>query len=116
MRYDDRLGWKRAGECIVGSVTEYGPLISVALTDENGAFALNTSECDDFGDLASDTLAVAVVLPDTVLMGAPFRVNSGQRIEAEVTVDEGGSLCDDNEYTFVDGYIYRFPPRTITIP
>lgn len=119
MVYDNwwgRGGWKRVGECLEGRVDDYGPLISVDLTDANGAFALNASACEMFPDLATDTLVVAVLLPDTTLLGTPFRVNSVQGTAVEVTASEGGSLCDDNEYTYVDGYIYKFPPRNVTVP
>ena len=118
MKYDVRRnqdGWARINECIVGRVDRQGPLVPVTLTNANGGFALSVAACDDYyGDIEHDTLAVAILLPDTVLMGTPFRVNSVQRIAVEGKF-EGDSPCDDG-YTYVDGYIYSFPPRDILVP
>jgi len=90
----------------------------VSLTNENGGFALIVVSCGfEFeGGVGNDTLAVAVILPDTTLIGAPFRVGGVSPSVTSGTCSSGGIGCAENEYDCVYGYTYDYPAKNIPIP
>lgn len=89
----------------------YSVLNSFALTKSDGSYSFNITECSFFDEEIYDTVAVAVVLPDTVLMGEPFRLSPLHRDVITQHVDEG---CTG--YDRIDGYIYNIPTKNIDLP
>lgn len=111
--------WKRIQTCNGEGAEEFGPFITTSLTTAEGRFSLRVSVCGSGHPFCCDTLAVALVSPDTMIIGSPFRFDAVKPTLLEKTgteYDSGGCACDDDEYTYVDGYIYEYPPDTLTIP
>jgi hypothetical protein len=104
--------WHPVSACHGEGAERYGPLVDMVLTDKNGYFKLNIASCG-FERSGYDTLAVAVVLPDTTYMGTPFRLDAvpPKVIQAHTENDYG---CDG--YDYVEGYVYEFPARNIALP
>ena len=111
--------WDRIDTCDGEGTEPYGPFVTTTLTSEAGEFSLRASVCGS-GYPSCDTLAVGVVYPDTIIVGAPFAFNIVKPTEIEKTgktQGESGFICTcDNEYTYVDGYIYDYPSITVTVP
>jgi hypothetical protein len=90
--------------------------IAAAVTDSAGAYYLDVW----VGSFLGDSLAVAVVLPDTFLLGNPFRRKSARNeysIREPFPRENEGFLCSDSiEYEDREvGDTYAFPPDTIIV-
>lgn len=101
-RFSPSLGWERLlSRC--GRPEDWsGP---VAITDSNGRFRVSPCAC-----VEPDSIAVAVVLPDTMIVGDPIRRRSLSRYETDVddSYTEDGFLCDDTvKSSYVDYYTYQ---------
>jgi len=88
-----RSSWKPLGGCR----PDFGGLAnenSIGLTNANGRFGLRVYAC-----YLPDTIAVGVLLPDTVILGAPIvtkRLRSWPQ-EAGYEYEEDGFFCDDTK-------------------
>ena len=88
---------------------------AVALTRESGRFSLSGSTAAT--DLVC-SLTVAVVFPDTLLLGAPFDEGEPVYTEEEYyTYEEDGFLCDDTRTgSYVTSYVYYYDDIVVTLP
>ena len=101
--------WQLLGQCDGEGAERVGTLRNVFLTREDGRFQLAVSVCRTL-----DSLAVAVVYPDTVILGEPFSPESVQPEVVEKTGRrEDGSFCDGDEYSYEDGYVYRHAEKIV---
>jgi hypothetical protein len=105
----------RAGHTACGYVLD-DQGVPAALTDVDGAFYLDVvSSTGEF-----DSLAVAVVYPDTFLMGQPFSIysatNAFSLTESVPHVNNGFFCTSSIEYTDrTTGYAYSFSPDTLVL-
>jgi hypothetical protein len=61
--------WCRLINCDIEEASAYGPFVPMTLTAADGRFSLRVAVCNSYW---LDTLAVAVVYPDTMLAGDSF--------------------------------------------
>jgi hypothetical protein len=87
------------------------------LTDEQGRFRVNS---DEQYDLEFDSLVVAMVSPDTTLIGNPFPASEDESPYAVESLHHGiedGFLCDDTVSSWkVDGYEHGYTDKVLPIP
>ena len=105
----------RAGRTDCGYVLD-DQGIPAALTDVDGAFYLDVVSSSGW----FDSLAVAVVYPDTFLMGQPFSIHSATNAfpltESVPHVNDGSFCTSSIEYTDqTTGYVYSFSPDTLVL-
>jgi hypothetical protein len=85
---------------------------SLALTGPSGRFIVAASSLEPV-----DSIAAAVVLPDTFLMGMPRDAQAPefrQSIE-DTYLDDGGFFCGDKEKSRVAGTVYFFSFDTLVV-
>jgi hypothetical protein len=97
-------GWRILHSCSPERAEEWGGTRDIFLTDHWGRYYLSVWNCS-----APDSIAPAVVLPDTILFGPRIARRSlgNFRYDRTYEIEEDGFLCDDeHDVTVVDGYMY----------
>lgn len=90
----------------------------ICLTDTSGKFKLTAEISDRIGGGlgAHDSLAVGVMFPDQmIVLGEPFSVLSVQGSEHNQSVKDDGIFCDSYS-SYVAGYHYEYPEKTVAVP
>lgn len=89
---------------------------AAALTREDGSFSV-TGKAFDYSESVC-SLVVAVVFPDTLLLGTPFDEGEPYHTEEDTrSSTEDGFLCNETHHTkFVTGYFYFQDDVVVTIP
>jgi hypothetical protein len=107
--------WQALNTCDGYGAEPYGPFVASGVTDEEGRFRLRVSVCGS-GYPSHDSLAIAVVEPDTAIVGSSFSYDivDPTVIEEQYTREKRWG-CDE-QWTFPDGYIYQYPALSYPIP
>jgi hypothetical protein len=108
--------WTQLGTCDGEGAEPYGPFDTEELSPAAGRLSLRVSVCGSGYPRCGDSLAVAVIYPDTMVVAPAFAFDSVKPTEIEKTGTEDVVYGCDKEYTFVDGHIYKYPAVTIPIP
>jgi hypothetical protein len=106
--------WEILSECGDRGI-DYGPFVTTALTTETGKFGLRVPICGS-GYPSHDSLAVAVVYPDTIIVGPSFAYDVVKPTVIEATARREKDWGCDEDFTYPDGYIYEYPSITFPIP
>jgi hypothetical protein len=96
--------WKVLHSCPSAVQDDYGGAQDIAITPANGRFWLDVWSCD-----RPESIAVAVVLPDTIIMGSRVwrRDYDYQEFWKEYETSDGGLCADDEDVNVIDGYMYH---------
>jgi len=107
--------WCRNFNCYVDESAPYGPYTATTLTRDDGRFALRVAFCDSY---ALDTMAVAVVYPDTMIVGDSFVPGNLSYTSIKKTGhrDNDGIFCGGEDYEYEAGRIHQVSNLTVTVP
>lgn len=95
-------GWLRGDECCFSRAT---------LTNVHGRYGLRTC-----AHARVDSVAAAVVTPDTIIVSQGYRVSRQHVTVDEVPETEDGFFCDDTEWR-IENYVYpSVDSVTVVIP
>lgn len=109
-----RGSWKMVHSCRVAIADDYGGANDLYLTNGFGRFNLSIWCCSP-----PESVAAAIVLPDTILMGKAIFPGALNRTVHSGTykVKRDGFLCDDSETRYRDdGYLYDVDSLVVPVP
>lgn len=95
--------WRILQSCDRAVQQDYGGEHDISITRSNGRFGLNVWSCD-----RPDSIAAAVVLPDTIIMGSPVwrRDYYYQEFRREHETSDGGLCANEEDHIVIEGYMY----------
>ena len=106
--------WRLIHSCPVSIADDYGGTDDISLTDRFGRFSLSSWSC-----APAESIAAAIVLPDTILLGTPIdrRSLSYQEYDGLYEVKEDGFFCDHTDTRQrIQGYQYFLDSLIVTVP
>jgi len=74
---------------------------AITITSETGVYQLEACDLN-----IPDSIATAVVLPDTMILSEPVRTSSLEQFEERGPHTSDGLFCDDTEWR-VDAYVFE---------
>lgn len=107
--------WQALTTCSGYGSEPYGPFVTACVTDGKGRFRLRVSVCGS-GYPSHDSLAVALVEPDTTIVGSSFSYNIVEPVVIEEQYTREKRWGCDEQWTFPDGYIYQYPALSYPLP
>jgi hypothetical protein len=106
--------WRMVHSCQVGIAEGYGGTNDLFLTTHNGRFSLSVWSCAPI-----ETIAAAIVLPDTIVLGTPIDRTSlyYQEFTGTRAIEEDGFLCNHTDYqNYIQGYMYDVDSVVVNVP
>jgi hypothetical protein len=106
--------WEILQSCDRAVQPYYGGEHDISITHSNGRFWLTVWSCD-----RPDSIAAAVVLPDTIIMGSRVwrRDYYYQEFRRRYETSDGGLCANEEDVTVIDGYMYTgIDSLVVTVP